>query len=376
MKFKIIFAKFKVLALVSALGMASYVSLATAGESHDHGGSAVAPNANGPQRMADGSVFLPKPAQRQLNVRTTVVDSSDLPRSYELNGRVLMDPNAGGMVQPMNAGRVEPGPNGLPSLGQVVKKGQVLAYVVPAVSSVDQSSQLAQFAEIRAAKSLAEKKLARLVELTDTVPRKEIEAAESEFVSLTERLNAINGGLRGKEALVAPVSGVIASANVVTGQVVDARELIFEVTDPKYIRLEALTFDSSLASNIGGATLALGEKRIPLQFIGAARSLRELALPLNFLSKSPELLDLAIGQSVKIYVQSKQKIQGIAVPQSALMKNAANQSVVWIKTSAEKFEPRTVTFEPLDGTRVTVTSGIKSSDRVATQGATLINQVR
>jgi multidrug efflux pump subunit AcrA (membrane-fusion protein) len=287
-----------------------------------------------------------------------------------------MDPNAGGMVQPMNAGRVEPGPNGLPSLGQVVKKGQVLAYVVPAVSSVDQSSQLAQFAEIRAAKSLAEKKLARLVELTDTVPRKEIEAAESEFVSLTERLNAINGGLRGKEALVAPVSGVIASANVVTGQVVDARELIFEVTDPKYIRLEALTFDSSLASNIGGATLALGEKRIPLQFIGAARSLRELALPLNFLSKSPELLDLAIGQSVKIYVQSKQKIQGIAVPQSALMKNAANQSVVWIKTSAEKFEPRTVTFEPLDGTRVTVTSGIKSSDRVATQGATLINQVR
>jgi multidrug efflux pump subunit AcrA (membrane-fusion protein) len=376
MKFKIIFAKFKVLALVSALGMASYVSLATAGEGHDHGGSAVAPNANGPQRLADGSVFLPKPAQRQLNVRTTVVDSSDLPRSYELNGRVLMDPNAGGMVQPMNAGRVEPGPNGLPSLGQVVKKGQVLAYVVPAVSSVDQSSQLAQFAEIRAAKSLAEKKLARLVELTDTVPRKEIEAAESELISLTERLNAINGGLRGKEALVAPVSGVIASANVVTGQVVDARELIFEVTDPKYIRLEALTFDSSLASNIGGATLALGEKRIPLQFIGAARSLRELALPLNFLSKSPELLDLAIGQSVKIYVQSKQKIQGIAVPQSALMKNAANQSVVWIKTSAEKFEPRTVTFEPLDGTRVTVTSGIKSSDRVATQGATLINQVR
>jgi hypothetical protein len=35
-----------------------------------------------------------------------------------------------------------------------------------------------------------------------------------------------------------------------------------------------------------------------------------------------------------------------------------------------------VTFEPLDGARVTVTSGLKSGDRVATQGATLINQVR
>ncbi|NBO05372.1 MAG: efflux RND transporter periplasmic adaptor subunit, partial [Betaproteobacteria bacterium] len=42
----------------------------------------------------------------------------------------------------------------------------------------------------------------------------------------------------------------------------------------------------------------------------------------------------------------------------------------------EKFEPRTVTLEPLDGTRVAVTSGLKSGDRVATQGATLINQIR
>jgi hypothetical protein len=58
------------------------------------------------------------------------------------------------------------------------------------------------------------------------------------------------------------------------------------------------------------------------------------------------------------------------------MKNAANQNVVWVKTAPEKFEPRTVTFEPLDGARVTVTSGLKSGDRVATQGATLINQVR
>ena len=39
-------------------------------------------------------------------------------------------------------------------------------------------------------------------------------------------------------------------------------------------------------------------------------------------------------------------------------------------------EPRTVTVEPLDGVTVAVTSGLKAGDRVATQGATLINQVR
>jgi len=35
-----------------------------------------------------------------------------------------------------------------------------------------------------------------------------------------------------------------------------------------------------------------------------------------------------------------------------------------------------VTFEPLDGASVTVTSGLNPGDLVATQCATLINQVR
>ena len=100
-----------------------------AGEGHDHGGAAAAPSANGPQRLPDGGVFLPKPAQRQLGVRTLLTQAGDLPRSFELSGKVVMDPNAGGKVQPLNAGRIEPGPRGLPDAGQAVRKGEVLAYV-------------------------------------------------------------------------------------------------------------------------------------------------------------------------------------------------------------------------------------------------------
>lgn len=364
------------IALAIALHWVSAAIPSSAGESLDPATSPVTAHTNGPQRMADGSVFLPKPAQRQLHVRTLVVETAELPRSFELNGRVLMDPNAGGKVQPTNAGRIEPGPNGLPTAGQPVTKGQVLAYVVPALAPLERASQSAQLAEFRAAKMLAQKRLARLRELSDTVPRKEVEAAESDVASLTGRLAAVSGGLIGKESLVAPVSGVIASAHVVAGQVVDTRELIFEIVDPKRLWIEALAFDATLANNIGGATLAMGEQRVPLSFTGAARSLREQALPLNFQAENLELLNLAVGQPVKVYVQSKEKTQGIAIPQSSLMKNAANQNVVWVKSAPEHFEPRNVTFEPLDGVRVTVTSGLKSGDRVVTQGATLINQVR
>ena len=349
---------------------------AHAGEGHEHGGAPATPGADGPQRLPDGSVFLPKPAQRQLGVRTMVVEEAELPRALELNGKVLMDPNAGGKVQPLNAGRIEPGPRGLPNPGQTVRKGEVLAYVVASTAPIERANQAAQLAEMRAARSLADKRVARLTELSDTVPRKDIEAAESEAASLAERIAAVRGGLAPREALVAPVSGVIASAHVVTGQVVDARELIFEIVDPGRLRIEALTFDPALAANVGTATLAVGDERVSLSFIGAARSLREQALPLAFRAQGAALKGLAVGQPVRVFVQTKTVVKGVAVPVAALMKNPANQTVIWVKTAPERFEPRTVITEALDGLRVVVSAGLKHGDRVATQGATLINQVR
>ncbi|WP_246499219.1 efflux RND transporter periplasmic adaptor subunit, partial [Ideonella paludis] len=294
----------------------------------------------------------------------------------ELTAKVLMDPNAGGKVQPLNAGRIEPGPRGLPNPGQSVRKGDVLAWVVPATAPIERSNQSSQLAELRAAKSLADKRLARLKELSDTVPRKDIEAAESEAASLAERLSAIGSGLTTREALMAPVSGVIASAHAVAGQVVDARELVFEIVDSSRLRIEALAFDPALATNIGSATLAIGDKRVPLEFMGAARSLREQALPLGFRAQGADLSSLAVGQPVRVFVQTKEKVKGLAVPVSSLMKNPANQTIVWVKVAPERFEPRTVSTEPLDGLSVSITAGLKPGNQVATQGATLINQVR
>jgi membrane fusion protein, heavy metal efflux system len=349
---------------------------AHAGEGHDHGDAGAAPSAGGPQRLPDGSVFLPKPAQRQLAVRTVATVEADLPRALELAGKVVMDPNAGGKVQPLGAGRIEPGPRGLPSAGQAVRKGEVLAYVATSAAPIERANQAAQLAELRAAQALATKRLARLKELADTVPRKDIEAAESEAASLAARLAAVGGGVAPREALLAPISGVIAAAYVVAGQVVDARELLFEIVDTSRLRIEALAFDVALAANVGSASLALGDTRVPLEFTGAARSLRDQALPLGFKARGAVLSTLAVGQPVRVFVQTKSVVKGMAVPMASLMKNPANQTVVWVKTAPERFEPRTVTTEPLDGVNVAVTAGLTAGDRVATQGATLINQIR
>ena len=362
--------------LIALLVGATFTAWAVDEHGHDHGDSGPVANANGPTRLPDGSVFLPKPAQRQLSVRTKGVKEEELARTVELSGKVVMDPNAGGKVQATASGRLSAGLKGLPSVGQPVRKGEVLAYVVTSTAPIERSNQAAQLAELRAARDLAEKRVARLKELSDTVPRKEIETAESELASLSARAAAVGGGLGAQEALVAPVSGVIAAAHAVAGQVVDARELVYEVVDPTRLHIEALAFEAELASNVAGASLAVGQARVPLQFVGAGRSLREQALPLTFRAQGAPLAALAVGQPVKVFVQTKGKVKGIAVPLASLMKNPSNQTVVWVKTAPEKFEPRVVTTEPLDGANVAVTAGLKTGDRVVTQGATLVNQVR
>jgi len=364
---------------LSALLVAAGLALALpagAGDGHDHGDGGPAANANGPQRQPDGSVFLPKPAQRQLGVRTAVAAQGELPRTTELTAKVMMDPNAGGKVQPTVAGRIEAGPRGLPAAGQRVRKGEVLAYVVPSTGQIERSVQTAQVAELRASRELARKRLARQRDLADTIPRKDIEATESEVASLEARIAALSSGLGSRDTLLAPISGVVATANVVNGQVVDAREVLFEIVDPVRLRVEALAFDTAIADDIGSATLALGDKRLPLNFVGAARSLRDQALPLNFLVRDAKGVALAIGQPVRVFVQSRSSVKAIAVPAASIVRNPSNQNIVWIKTAPERYEPRVVLVEPLDGVSVAVTSGLKAGDRIVTTSATLINQIR
>jgi membrane fusion protein, heavy metal efflux system len=361
------------LGLLIALVAASDVQ---AGPGHDHGEEAPAASSNAPKRQSDGSVFLPKASQRLLAVRTLPAEQSSLPKTVELAGRVIADPNAGGKVQPTQAGRIEASSNGLPMLGQAVRKGQVLAVVRSSVSAIERANQTAASLDTQGSIELAKKRLARLEQLEGTVPQKDIETARAELQSLQQRGKAISGSAAAVETLVAPVSGVIAAINVVAGQVVDAREVLFEIVDPARLMVEANAFDASLLSSVASASVNLGSSSAPLRYVGAGRALREGAIPLIFRSEGANALPLAVNQSIKVVVQTKEVIKGFAIPSGAVVKNPSNQDIVWVHTGAEQFAPRVVRFANLDGSRSTVLDGLVAGDRVVTQGSALVNQVR
>ncbi len=329
-----------------------------------------------PQRLPDGSVNVPKAVQRLYTVRTVVVEEQSLPSSVELKGLVIADPAAAGRVQATQSGIVQAGPGGLPHLGQKVVQGQVLAYLAPQVSGLERAGTQAQLAELNGQLVVAEQKVQRYAQLEGSVPQKEIDAARAEAASLALRRQALSAGLGGRVALVAPVPGVISSNAVVAGQVVETRELLFELVRPDRLLVQALAYDTRVVADIEQATaLTAGKEPLRLSFLGAGLQLREQAIPLQF-RITPPVPALAVGQPLTVVIATKSRVKGYAVPQAAVMQNAANETVVWVHESAERFKPRRVQAQVLDATRSVVTTGLMPGERVVVQGAPLLAQVR
>lgn len=335
-------------------------------------------NPAGVARLPDGSVNVPMAAQRRMAIRTRFAPETEAAASVELLGKIVNDPNAGGLVQATSSGRIEPGPGGIPVLGQAVKRGQVLGYVRYNADPYARSEQQAKLAGLRSNRQLAQQKVRRLESLADVVPRKEIEEARAELQALGASERSIGAGLAGREPLIAPVSGVIAQADAINGQVVDARDVLFQIVDPARLVVEAATPDATLPARIESASVneAHGAQ---LQLIGAARSLRDGLIPLSFRAGTDgrhETLPLAVGQPVTVIAQLRERTKGYVLPNESVVRNSANEPIVWIKSGAERYIPQPVQMRPLDARNVVVTQGLGEGNRVVVQGAALIAQIR
>lgn len=327
------------------------------------------------RREADGSLFVPKPVQYRLGLRTRLMKAEELAVTVQLSGKVVADPNAGGRVQTSQAGRIEAGPKGLPVLGQRVKKGEVLTWVQPTIGNIERGTQQAELAALDAQVEIARSRAARFEQLDGAVPRKDIEAARVELGSLQARRAAVGAGLTAREPLRAPVSGVVSATAAVAGQIVDSREVLFEIVDPTRLAVEALAYDPVLVGGVEEASAEVAGKTLTLEFVGAGRELRGQALPLLFRAQSADIA-LAVGQPLQVLARTSRTIPGVAVPQESLVRNRAGEVVVWVHTGPEQFTARRVVSQALDAQTVAVTSGIASGDRVVVSGASLLAQVR
>jgi len=328
------------------------------------------------QRLPDGRVFAPKPAQRILAIRTEPATEADHRRSLELPGRVIPDPNASGFVQTAVGGRLSAPEGGFPSLGATVTAGQVLAIVEPSLAAIDQSSIRQAQAELDQEIAIAERQVDRFRKLgaSGAVSKTQLDEAEINLTGLRERRAALDDVKLGAEALVAPISGVIASANAAQGLIAETNTIVFHIVDPARLWIEAISYSgddvaqaASVSDGAGGA-IALG-------FAGAGFADGSQAQPVLFRIEEGGST-LRLGQMVTVVVATSAAITGIAMPRDAVIRGTNGEYIVYVHTSPEMFEPRPVRMAPLDGARVLIVAGVAPGDRVVTQGAELLNQLR
>jgi RND family efflux transporter MFP subunit len=328
------------------------------------------------QRLADGSIFVPKAVQRLLVIRTTIAKEGDHSRTIELPGRVIPDPNASGYVQSSLAGRLLPPPNGFPALGTRVEKGQVLAYVEPPIQAIDVSDMRQKEGELLQQIAIVERRVVRFEKLVESnaVPRTQLEDARTELEGLRERKAQLDKVRREPEVLLAPVSGVIAEANTIAGQLAQPSMVIFQIVDPSRLWVEALSFDAIPNVEHASARSHNG-KPVELEFKGSAAALRNQSIAMHF-AISGKAEDIWAGQFVSVFASLPEKRRGILLPRAAVVRAANGQHVVFEHVGAERFEARTVKAEVLDAENVLVTAGLANGKRVVVQGAELLDQVR
>ena len=331
-----------------------------------------------PRRLQDGSAFAAKPTQRLLDVRTAAAEPQTVRPAVNLIGRVIADPNRSSIVQSVYGGRVVPNDDAIPRIGQMVSKGDVLIKIEPHLPVADRTTILEKVGEIEQLIAVTENKLRRLRPLAErgAVPQGQVNDLESELEGLRARRETVRNSRTGFEELRASTDGIITSAKVVPGQVIQPQDVLFQIADPKSLWVEALAYDDiGLRGPDAATAMAANGQPIALSFLGTSRALRQHASIVHFAIPEPPA-GLNIGQPLNVMTQSGAPVAGLIFPRDAVVRSSNGENIVWLHTAPERFEPKPVRVLPIDATRVIVAAGINEGERVVVRGTDLINQIR
>lgn len=359
------------------------VAFAHGGE--DHG----APEASAPptrlggietaRRLADGGLFIPKPMQRALGLRTQIATIANYRPAVQLLGRVVADPNRSGLVQPTTGGRVVAPAAGLPALGSKVRKGQVLAFVEAGLGGLERADLADRQAALAQEVAIAEGRLARLKRLQGTIAGRELDEASLTLKGLRQRKTALDSLINRREALVAPLDGIVASASAIVGQVVGPDAPLFQIVDPGNAMVEAQSITSIAPTSSATGRLSDG-RALSLSFAGQSQVLENQGRVVRFRITAASA-DVGIGNPVTVLAPYGAPVSGIVMPRTAVISSTEGGQLVFIKRGPEQFMAAPVRVLPYSAQSVLVQNApghtsFQAGDRIVSAGADLLAQVR
>ena len=330
-----------------------------------------------PHRLPDGTLIIPKAAQRLYRIRTAQVATTETPVTVRLDGVVKHDPNRSGHVQASFIGRLELGEGSMPYLGMPVTRGQILAYLRSALTPAERAQLRTEIARTTGEILLSEKKIERYGKFF-FVPFREGKIIQEKLrlESNLKQRTALLSALTDRDPIRASTNGVISAVNGAIGQIVEARQTLFEIVDPDSLWVEAVAYNTSFNTEITRASAITTDGiAMSLQYVGRGLELKQNAVPLHF-RVEPRVANLTAGKPLSVTVQTGATTPGIVLSNESSVRTVNGTEIVWEKTGPEQFTARPVATRPLDATRFVILAGLEPGATIVTTSARLISQFR
>ena len=277
----------------------------------------------------------------------------------------------------------------LPTIGQYVDRGELLAVMSPSAETPGGVENFAsRFIEARSDRELASKEFDRAKQLhaSGLISEKEYQEAEAEFKqsdatyqTLSKYVQASGDGESIKGfTLRAPLSGTIVEAHVVPGRQNDAGEPLYRIinTSVLWIRANVASAEIGKLTRPNRAWLQLGGTDEPLRIderngklvsIAAAIDPATRTFPVIFEVRNPAG-SLRVGMFGEVSIAAGVEMESLVIPESALIEEEGRFSV-YVHAEGEAFAKRDVVLGAGNGNDISVLKGLSEGERVVTIGA-------
>lgn len=358
------------------------------GEVTVHADQHAALHAQDEETASGGEIAFLKEQQWKIDFATAAVGERVIRDSIAAAGQIRAAGGREAQVVAPSAGLIAVAGGNFPRIGQQVKKGELLAYLVPRLGGESDAATLAlsaRRAELGVEQARRERERLEGLFAAEAIPERRLidaraqeQLARAELGAAQQRLAPYQGSAGGLPVR-APLSGVLIDVKAAPGAAVEAGQSLLHIADLNRVWLEVSVPESQVGKlrQASGAWFRLDgyERTFDLE---VGRNARRVALGgvIDKNSRTVPLIfefdnhnsGLPVGLSAQVQVATGQTQQAVALPASAVIDDNG-QAVVFVQKSGEAFERRPVVLGPRDGDVFAVRSGLNAGERIVTRGA-------
>lgn len=352
-------------------------------------GGGAKPTATNSVEASGQATLFSIPPDQMSHLQVLTAEPSTLTRTLRLTGSVAYDsfrttPVITQVSGPVTRIAVVP--------GQKVHRGEPLLYV----ASPDFSQMRSAYLKAKDAEMLAQKAYARAKDLYQhhALAEQSLEQAASAEAQASGDLEAATAALKVmgvadpdgllkaapsfQAPVLAPINGEVVEQDVAAGQLLQAGATqCFIVSDTAEVWVLVNVYQKDLPYVHAGDKVAIQTDTYPDVFHGRISYIAP-ALDPNTRTLQARIDTPNPGDKLKkdMYVTASVNAgvvrNAIAVPDSAVLRDAENQPFVYVQTAGDRFGRRPVTLGESDQGKTQITSGLNPGDRYIADGSLFV----